>query len=283
MSRSSARKRKAADSEPEAQAPAPAAAAKRGRGRVARPKPGQLAESAEAPDEGLRIEQELRSFWEERDTPLLFCWLLDFPDTPISMLDAANREKLLTLLVTTRAARPPKTKAQQQLVACWRRIAKPAKDDPVPGQFAPSPPVATGAVGQDQATRAKAPAPSSALIPSQSVSAFAVSDGHDEEEDDGGDYFSADPQLAAPSPSRPIATQARGLTASAAAHPGSPRCLNSRPRRRTAVVVRRMRPSWRHSGRRRCDEQGSRADAREQASVRRQLWILGRQCSFRYA
>ena len=159
MSRSSARKRKAADSEPEAQAPAPAAAAKRGRGRVARPKPGQLAESAEAPDEGLRIEQELRSFWEERDTPLLFCWLLDFPDTPISMLDAANREKLLTLLVTTRAARPPKTKAQQQLVACWRRIAKPAKNDPVPGKFVPpqAASAVTVAVATNQAARITAP------------------------------------------------------------------------------------------------------------------------------
>ena len=156
--RASAVKRKEPPAAAAAAAAVPPAPALRQRSsRGAKPPEGALAEGAADPEAALLAQVEARAFWEKWATPLLFCWLYDFPDAPISPLDATDRAKLLRILVETGAPRPPVKKAQAELVKIWRKIAKPGKDVSPPGLFLGEQVASSAAAAQDVALQQALP------------------------------------------------------------------------------------------------------------------------------
>ena len=146
--------------------PAPAVRQRSQRG--AKPAEGALVEGGVDPEKGLLEQIEARAFWEKWDTPLLFCWLYDFNDAPISPLDATDRAKLLRILVETGADRPPAKKALEELVRIWRKIAKPGAGVPPPGLFVAEQPASAAAAAQSASLlQALPPAPSAGKPPAE--------------------------------------------------------------------------------------------------------------------
>lgn len=195
----------------------PAASPGRARSsRSAKPAAGSLAEADDAPGKVLLAEMAARKFWEQWDTPLLFCWLYDFEDTPITPLDAANREKLLSTLVAKGAKRPAAKTALQQLVACWREIAKPTAEDVPPGLFvdARSRP---GSPAREPAAAAS-PAPKQDMQPAKKARLQSPVEVTDDEEDSvGGDVARQLERTFPPLPSAAAAAAAGQSSLSAAA------------------------------------------------------------------
>ena len=83
-----------------------------------------------------QVEQDIgnRVFWSSFATPLLFQWLADFENSPITPEQEDNREHIIDLLVSHRAARP-RGGPTAQLAAlrnCWKRRSK--ETAPPPGR-----------------------------------------------------------------------------------------------------------------------------------------------------
>ena len=67
-------------------------------------------------------EEDAREFWGRFDNGLLYAWLADFDDSPVTPADLNDRAHLIHLLVSMNAPQPSSKAALKELQECWRKI-----------------------------------------------------------------------------------------------------------------------------------------------------------------